>query len=192
MKKILKSKGFLVSVLSVSCVAILAVCWLVSRDTKTDFQPDEQPPDTVQEEWKDTLDITDPTGDSRVHTDAGIPGQNSAEEKLEEYPKVAEESEQDIVMDFVPAETKDETPPPPPEGKTITADPGGEHPVNPAPETASAPTETGKEDAPAAGSTNENGAVYDPVFGWVVPGQVNQSSIDSSGDPSKMVGNMGN
>lgn len=45
MKKILRSKGFLVSVLSVSCVAILAVCWLVSRDTKTDFQPDEQPPD---------------------------------------------------------------------------------------------------------------------------------------------------
>ena len=35
-------------------------------------------------------------------------------------------------------------------------------------------------------------AVYDPVFGWVVPGQVNQATVDSSGDPNKMVGNMGN
>ena len=45
---------------------------------------------------------------------------------------------------------------------------------------------------PPAGTTNENGAVYDPVFGWVVPGQVNQTTVDSSGDPNKMVGNMGN
>lgn len=192
MKKILRSRGFLVTVLSVSCFAILAVCWMLSQDTKTSFLPDEQPPDTVQEEWKDTPDSTDPAGSSQNRTDAGIPGQNSAEEKLEGYPKVTEESEQEIVIDFVPEETKDETPPPPPEGRTVTADPGGEHPVNPAPETASAPAETGKEDTPAPGSTNENGAVYDPVFGWMVPGQVNQSAIDSSGDPNKMVGNMGN
>ena len=192
MKKIFKSKGFLVTVLSVSCIAILAACWLVGRDTKTAFLPDGQPPDAVQEEWKDTPDVTDSAGGSQNRTDAGIPGQNSAEEKLEGYPKVAEESGQEIVIDFVPEETKDETPPPPPEGRTVTADPGGEHPVNPAPETASAPAETGKEDPPAPGSTNENGAVYDPVFGWVVPAQVNRSSIDSSGDPSKMVGNMGN
>ena len=30
------------------------------------------------------------------------------------------------------------------------------------------------------------------VFGWVVPGQVNQSTADSGGDPNKMVENMGN
>lgn len=40
MKKIFKSKGFLVTVLSVSCIAILAACWLVGRDTKTAFLPD--------------------------------------------------------------------------------------------------------------------------------------------------------
>ena len=43
MKKFLKSKGFLVTVLSVSCIAILAACWLVGRDTKTAFLPDGQP-----------------------------------------------------------------------------------------------------------------------------------------------------
>lgn len=192
MKKIFKSKGFLVTALSVSCIAILAVCWLAGRDKKAVFLPDEQPQDAIQEEWKDTPDTTDPTGGFQDRTDAVIPGQNSAEEKLEGYPKVAEESEQEIVIDFVPEETKDETPPPPPEGKAVTADSGGEHPVNPAPDTAPSSTDTGKGDTPAAGSTNENGAVYDPVFGWVVPGQVNQSAIDSSGDPNKMVGNMGN
>lgn len=152
MKKFLKSKGFLVTVLSVSCISILAACWLVGRDTKTAFLPDEQPPDATQEEWKDTPETAG--NSSREHTDAAVPGQNRTEEKLEGYPKVEEESEQEVVIDFIPAETKDET--------------------------------------PAASSTNENGAVYDPVFGWVVPGQVNQTAVDSGGDPGKMVGNMGN
>ena len=190
MKKILKSKGFLVTVLSVSCIAILAACWLVGRDTKTAFLPDEQPPDATQEEWKDTPETAG--NSSREHTDAAVPGQNRAEEKLEDYPKVEEESEQEVVIDFVPTETKDETPPPPPEDKAILADPGEDHPLNPAPETASSTTDNEKDTTPAAGSTNENGAVYDPVFGWVVPGQVNQTTVDSGGDPGKMVGNMGN
>ena len=49
-----------------------------------------------------------------------------------------------------------------------------------------------KEDPPAPDGNPGNGAVYDPVFGWVVPGKVVQSSMDSPGDPDKMVGNMGN
>ena len=47
-----------------------------------------------------------------------------------------------------------------------------------------------QDNTPAPGSTNENGAVYDPVFGWVVPGQVEQTTSGSSGDPNKMVGDM--
>ena len=189
MKKVFKSKGFLVTILSVSCTAILAACWLVGRDTKTAFLPDEQPPEAIQEEWKDT---TDATAGSWEHADSNVRNQDSVEDKLEDYPKVAEESEQEIVVDFVPVETKDETPPPPPEGRTVITDPGEEHPLNPAPEIPPSSTDTRKDSTPTAGSTNENGAVYDPVFGWVVPGQVNQTTVDSSGDPGKMVGNMGN
>ena len=44
---------------------------------------------------------------------------------------------------------------------------------------------------PAPGSTNNNGEFYDPVFGWVKPGTVQQQEIDNEGDPNKMVGNMG-
>ena len=103
-----------------------------------------------------------------------------------------EESEQEVVIDFIPAETKDETPPPPPEDKTVTAEPDRETSTTSAPEVSPSSKDTGKDETPAAGSTNENGAVYDPVFGWVVPGQVNQTTVDSGGDPGKMVGNMGN
>ena len=39
----------------------------------------------------------------------------------------------------------------------------------------------------APGSSNGNGAVYDPVFGWVVPGDVQQSTGDSDGDLNKQV-----
>lgn len=186
MKKFTKSKGFPVTVLSVSCIVILAACWLAGRDTKTAFLPDEQPQDATQDEWKDTPETSG--GSTWEHADAAVTDQNGAAEKLEEYPKVAEEA----VIDFVPAETKDETPPPPPEGKTILADPGEEHPLNPEPETPPSSTDLGKDNTPAVGSTNENGAIYDPVFGWVVPGQVNQTTVDSGGDPDKMVGNMGN
>lgn len=192
MKKILKSKGFLVTVLSVSCIAILIACLWVSRDTKTVFLPDEPPPDTAQENWTDTpKSVTESS--SWNHTESSKHAQEDADGKLEEYPKVTEENEQEVVLDFIPAETKEESAPPsPPEGKTTMADPGEEHPLNPAPEADASSADTGTDGTPSAGSTNENGAVYDPVFGWVVPGQVNQSSIDSSGDPNKMVGNMGN
>ena len=95
MKKFLKSKGFLVTALSISCIAILAVCWFVGRDTKTAFLPDEPSPDAVQEEWTDTPDTA---GSSWEHADSGIPSQSSTEEKLEDYPKVAEESEQEAFI----------------------------------------------------------------------------------------------
>ena len=70
MKKFLKSKGFLVTALSISCIAILAVCWFVGRDTKTAFLPDEQPPDATQEEWKDTPETSG--GSTWEHADAAV------------------------------------------------------------------------------------------------------------------------
>ena len=66
----------------------------MGRDTKTAFLPDEPSPDAVQEEWTDTPDTA---GSSWEHADSGIPSQSSTEEKLEDYPKVTEESEQEVV-----------------------------------------------------------------------------------------------
>ena len=77
----------------------------------------------------------------------------------------------------------------------IIKDPGQEHTVNPdpsVPEVTAPPAEQAPpSNEPVPGSSNGNGAVYDPVFGWVVPGNVQQSTGDSDGDLNKQVGNMG-
>ena len=61
-------------------------------------------------------------------------------------------------------------------GKTEIKDPGHEHTVNPdpsVPEVTAPPAEQAPpSNEPVPGSSNGNGAVYDPVFGWVVPGNV--------------------
>lgn len=195
MKKFLKSRGFLTAVLSVACVGILAVCWYVGRDAKEDFAPEESTSSAATQDWQEA----DPSETSDTETGDRTPTESSAalpvlEETspMAEYPKVAEESGEETIIDFTPTEKAEETAPPAPEGKTVLEDPGEEHPINPAPEVTAPETEAPASKAPSPGASNENGAVYDPVFGWVVPGQVNQSTMDSDGDPNKMVGNMGN
>lgn len=194
MKNFFKSRGLLVSVLAVACIGILAVCWYVSRDTAAEFQPEEAPVSTESQGWQENTE-TARSQEAGSGADAYAPPAVSSEESsdaLEDYPKISEESEDEVVIDFTPTEKPEETTPAAPEGKTIMEDAGPEHPVNSTPEVTVPEPETSADSGPAAGDTSENGAVYDPVFGWVVPGQVNQSAMDSDGDPNKMVGNMGN
>ena len=110
--------------------------------------------------------------------DAYAPGQST--DAKEEYPKVTSQTEDEVVIDFTDTEKPKETPPPVPEGKTEIKDPGQEHTVNPdpsVPEVTAPPAEqTPPSNDPVPGSSNGNGAVYDPVFGWVVPGNVQQST----------------
>lgn len=189
MKKFFKSKGFLVSTLAVLCVAILGVCWFVSRDRTEDFKPEESPLSSTTSDWSDG---GSQSGNGSNGTDAYTPGQSSSKE--EEYPKVTSETEDEVVIDFTDTDKPDETPPPAPEGKTEIEDPGEDHEVHPdptVPEVTPPPDNQSGNDEPAPGSSNGNGAVYDPVFGWVVPGEVQQSIGDSDGDLNKQVGNMG-
>ena len=188
MKKFFQSKGFIVSSLALLCVTILGVCWFVSRDRTRDFRPDESPPSSVTGDWSDGGTQTD--GDNGA--DAYAPGQSTDAE--EEYPKVTSQTEDEVVIDFTDTEKPEESPPPVPEGKTEIKDPGQEHTVNPdpsVPEVTAPPAEQAPpSNEPVPGSSNGNGAVYDPVFGWVVPGDVQQSNGDSDGDLNKQVGNM--
>ena len=171
MKKFFQSKGFIVSSLALLCVTILGVCWFVSRDRTEDFRPDESPPSSVTGDWSD--------GGTQTDSD----------------PKVTSQTEDEVVIDFTDTEKPEETPPPVPEGKTEIKDSGQEHTVNPdpsVPEVTAPPAEQAPpSNEPVPGSSNGNGAVYDPVFGWVVPGNVQQSTGDSDGDLNKQVGNMG-
>ena len=193
MKKIFKSKGFLVSVLAAACIAILAACLYVSRDKDVPFQPEETPVSTESQDWQENSESSGNREDESHGTDAyAPPASQESTEALADYPKVSEESEDEVEISFTPTEKPEETPPAAPEGKTIIEDPGEDHPINSNPEITVPEPETSANTGPAAGDTNGDGAVYDPVFGWVVPGQVNQTTMDSDGDPNKMGGNMGN
>lgn len=190
MKKFFQSKGFIVSALAILCVAILGVCWFVSRDRSEEFRPDESPPSSTSSDWSDG---GVQSGDESGGADAYAPGQSSGSE--EEYPKVTSETDDEVVIDFTDTQKPEDTPPAVPEGKTELEDPGEDHPVNPdpaVPEVTAPPAEESPSSSePAPGSSNGSGAVYDPVFGWVVPGNVQQSTGDSDGDLNKQVGNMG-
>ena len=95
MKKFFQSKGFIVSALAVLCVAILGVCWFVSRDRTEEFQPDESPPSSTSSDWSDG---GAQSGDGSGGADAYAPGQSSGSE--EEYPKVTSETDDEVVIDF--------------------------------------------------------------------------------------------
>ena len=185
MKNFIKSKRFLISVLAIACVGILVTCFLVSRDQKSDFHPEELSTNTDTQEMPA---IPSPAG-NRTNTSSPAPA--ATKDPMEEYPKVVDESETEVVIDFTPEgeDLKTETPEPP-TAEGDTTDPSA--PPTYAPEeTEPAQTAPPAQDTnPAPGSVREDGAVYDPVFGWVVPGQVNQAPADSSGDPGKMVGDM--
>lgn len=191
MKKIFKSRGFLVALLSVCIVAILGICWAVNRDTNNQFTAAELSPSTVSQEWSEPSPETAPKTEETTGAtpETTLAAETTPEETTTaEYPRVAERTEKDVAVEFSPTEKPAETPPAP-EGKTILEDPGPEHPVNPAPDVTAPSAQP--ESTPVPGSTDGNGAYYDPVFGWVTPAEVIQSTIDSDGDPNKMVGNMG-
>ncbi len=195
MKNFFKSRGFIISTLAVLCIVVLGICWYANQERTEAFVPDESPPSTQFSQWTESSteqesETEDITKSESMQANPLSPSTTAA--KTEEYPKVEEKTPEETVISFIPAKKTEETAPPAPEGKTVLEDPGPEHPINPAPET-TAPAETPAATEPPATqpeSTQPAGAVYDPVFGWVVPSEVIQSTISSDGDPNKMVGNM--
>lgn len=189
MKKFLKSKGFKVTALSVCCVGILAACFFFGRDKGEEFTPDTQIPESTVSEWEE------PTGEAKTpEADTGAYNRTKEPAAAETYPKVVEESEAEIVVDFAPSseESKPEAPEKP-EAQGDSTNP--EEPPSYEPEETN-PSVSEKEDdggnaaTPQPGSKNEKGEVYVPGFGWVVPSTVEQTEMDNDGDPNKMVGDM--
>lgn len=199
MKNIFKTKAVPAAALSLACIGILAVSLLAGREKKPDFQPEEPVREASIQEWKETLpdagrqpDTSSPAGNGGNGSGAYAASQPpDSGAGAESYPKVTEETEQLVAIDFTPeAEKLHPDPPEAPSAEGDADDPGQPPEYTPEelePEPTTSPTQP---DTPAAGAVNGNGAVYDPVFGWVVPGNVSQTPMDSAGDPDKMVGNM--
>lgn len=185
MKKLFTSKPFIVSALAFLSIAIIAICIFVSREKQPEFVP--EPPQQTQS----VSDWSESGGTANPSVPATSPSQGSEQEA---YPKVAEENDENVVIDFTPPQSSAvaEQPEPPeiPEGKTEVEDPGPSHPVNPDPAVTAPEPKPEQPNGPTPGSTNDKGQVYDPVFGWVTPSTVQQEVIDGDGDPNKMVGSM--
>ncbi len=180
MKKFLKSRALQAAALSIACIGILAACLLAGRNREKPFQPEETPVESRASEWVEPQPATTPA--TTEPPAAAIP-EKATEEILESYPQVAGESEEGTVIDLTPdASGLKENPPEPPVPQGDMGNP--ETPPTYEPEV--------PEPATSPDGNPGNGAVYDPVFGWGVPGEVVQSSMDSEGEPDKMVGNMGN
>lgn len=195
LKKFLTSKPFFAGTLAVLCVGILAWGLLWRNNREPEFTPIPAVTETPAESWTEypvagtaAESLTEPASKEAL---AESPTAHETAE--EEYPKEVESNEEQTIIHFTEPEPAKPKAPPAPEGKEVREDPGPKHPITPAPETAAAESSGSQvsDTEPVPGSTNGEGAFYDPVFGWVVPGKVVQTPIDSDGDPDKMVGNMG-
>ena len=201
-KNIFKTKAFPIIMLSAACTGVLAACLFAGRENRQKFCPAEPAPGEIVREWQEPAASPVPQRQPDAPASAGsstengispyMPAQGGTDKDVAEaYPQVTEETGQLVSIDFTPEAEK--LHPEPPEAPTA-----GENAPNPDQPPAYTPEELEPEpsappaqpDTPAPGASNGNGAVYDPVFGWVVPGEINQIPMDSAGDPNKMVGNM--
>jgi cytoskeletal protein RodZ len=176
-------KLIITTVLCVACVGILVTCFILSRDRTSEFTPDPLPEGTSST-WEENRSDSGGNGSATDPTDSGT--------AAEGYPKETQDANGNVDIEFTPPseDLKPETPEPP-KTEADNTNPAAPPTYTPDEVNASAETESQDNNTPAPGSKNSDGAIYDPAFGWIVPGSVNQSTIDSEGDPNKQVGEMG-
>ena len=162
-----------------------------------------RPPDEMVSEWEEA--------DSPDQEETE-PDSSTGWQEQETLPQQETENRDEVVIEFTTEPVQPETPEAPePQGELT--DPSNPptyteevQPEESLPETTeSLPPETSAEQpsmiqeeaaqdqpesTPQMDGVREDGAVYDPVFGWVVPSPIIQIEGDSDGDPNKMVGHM--
>lgn len=238
MKKLIKSKKFILGALATLCIAVLMVCALWGVGNQSEFVPDDPTPLPVTDNWTEAAPRTEANSSSVNAFSRPQVGQAATREQ--EFPQVVNEKADEVVIDFTDPNPPRENPPekpatepglyndpdnPPgptsdsrsttqenatPTQQLSSSGDGGipqgngnaTHEIgsgetqqgNAAQENNSANTSQGNRSnnpgAPQPENRNSNGEVFDPVFGWVRPGNSEQRPIDSDGDPNKMVGSM--
>jgi len=186
MKKHFTSKPFLVTALIVSCIAVVAVCLYFNWERDTRFIPEPPQSSESVSEWKENTGSTTATNPAVT-----TPGHTQVQEA---YPKIVEDDDGNVIIDFTPPQSSEAQAPEVPAGKTEIEKPQQQsevsHPVNPDPDIKPSEPVTQAPGGPSPGSTNDKGQVYDPVFGWVTLSPVEQIHTDNDGDPNKIVGSM--
>ncbi len=148
--------------LSTLCIAALAGAYLLTREPDTEFVPASTETGSLTDSWEE-------------NTDVSLPAVSSKEEAASEKPTEKPETTDD----------------------TTNPDKQPEY-GNDVPQSTNPPAETPDNTSPSSPSAGENanadehpGQVYDPVFGWVTPSDVQQDTVDNDGDINKQIGTMG-
>ena len=201
MKKIWKSKGTIIG-LAVVCVLVAGTCLIVRMKKDGGSFVPGKPPDETASEWNEA----DRPDKAETEAESSTGWQERETEETRQT-----ENDDEVVIEFTTEPVQPETPEAPEPQGDLT-DPSNpptyeeEVEVSLPEETGSAPAESeekpdppaeqpsagepGSQEQPETDGVREDGAVYDPVFGWVVPSPITQIEGDSDGDPNKMVGNM--
>lgn len=185
MKKFLTSKPFLITTLSVLCIAVVAVCLFLNMDQGPEFIPEPPQQSESVSDWAENSGSTQGTTPPTTNTPA---------QEQEAFPKVVEDDGKDVVIEFTPPQSSEAEAPEAPAGKTEIEQPQQKpdtsHPVTPDPNVKPPEQKPQQPSGPAPGSTNDKGQVYDAAFGWVTPSKTTTIPSDNDGDPDKMVGSM--
>ena len=175
-------KLIIITVLYVACVGILAACFFFSRNRTPEFTPDP-PQSETPSTWEESRGYA---GGSGGTSNSAVSGTSS-----EEYPKVTQDADGTVGIEFTsPGEKLKPGAPKPPKTDVDNTNPSAP-PTYSSQQTKPPAKKHENSSKPAVGSKNGNGAVYDPVFGWIVPGGASQIITDNKGDPNKQVGEMG-
>ena len=190
-----KKKIAIISGLSALCIAVLAGAYFLTREPERDFTPASADRADVTDTWKENSgrDTPLPSATPESTQTVGTPSDNTQ--------KVVSEDETGSTSSLSDSSTKEdasqEKPETPPETDDDLTDPDKQPEYAPSvPEPSKEPTPTPQPEQSAStggGSTDDShpGQVYDPVFGWVTPSNVQQDNIDSDGDINKQIGTMG-
>lgn len=194
MKKVIKTKAFLAGCLSVLCIAILATSLLWRGGSQSEFVPDafENPDSTAH--W------TEASGDNaqafeqsksiveKTLTTDQVSNQQDA------FPKILEENEEEVVIEFTPVIPYSEPHPEKPIEDLIIYDDPGDPPLEEIPPnlgtTVKPPNSNAATSENSNSNGNNNGNLVDPVFGAIKPVESESISIDSDGDPNLIIGDM--
>ena len=175
---------FTVCGICLACLGILLGCWYFGRGDGKDFVAEAENSEATSS-WVGTEATSKPVTRTQQ---CAVKAESSA---LEEYPKVVERTASEVVIDFTPpaeeaAQEQEVSETEPVREPEPVDEPQQEQPVEPA--------WTEPEGGGGGGETTYtppvDGAVEDPVFGKVYPGEAQQQIVDSDGDPEKQVGTM--
>lgn len=180
--------------LSALCIAVLAGAYILTREPETEFVPASVETGSVTDSWEENADAVLPSETEQENTQ--ITGTSSDRTQT-----VISEDENGSVSDLSGSTTKEAADADKPMETPVTADDisdpdrqpeYGDDVPQPASSAASS-DESGGAGSDTADSSSDShpGQVYDPVFGWVTPSNVQQDNIDNDGDINKQIGTMG-